>query len=235
MQGFTITILLITGVFMIDLFWHLKVPVYVSNSFITDGNLFLINGLIDNPVYSKDSLLQDGRFIINGLPWSMDIALISSAFFMGGYFIKGNKREGVFNQSRIAIIMLVLFSTLHIFFNDTIDLNLRRYDSLIISTLIACSAIYVCVHSSFIISNCNLILKKPLSYIGRYSLIIFIFHPIIQSKTYYAFISLYPNATHTLPFLSSFFVGMCTPLLLNWLIIERFIVFRYWYYAKTGS
>lgn len=233
LQFWLIIICLIAGVSVISLCWNLKVPIYMTNYFGTDGNLLLINGLLDNPTYSKEALLQDGRFVINGLPWGADFVLISAAFFMSGYFVKKNNLEKIFREGSLAIIMLLLFATLHYIYNYTIDLNLRRYDNLVISSSLAFAAIYVCVYSSYAIANANAKIGGIFAHIGSYSLIVYILHPSIQSKAFLAMSALLPRESHFVAIVVAFLAGICVPLLLNWLVFRRYRFLRYWYYANA--
>jgi polysaccharide biosynthesis protein PslL len=225
-----VAILLVSGILGLHLFWNATIPEFVSNLFSTDINSFLMNGLLANPAYLETQSLDEKQFILKGLPWSIDIALISSAFFISGYFVKKYIQDKFFHKDSIAMLMLLLFAALHFFYNYTIDLNMRRYDSFLICTLLAYSGIYVCMYSAYIIASRNNGLTKALQYIGGYTLVIFIFHPMIQSKVYFAILSFVHQ--DSIAFLPAFAVGIGVPLLLNWLLLERFKFFRYWYYAK---
>lgn len=230
-QLLMLTVFLILGFLCIHLFWNLKIPISVTNIFITDGNQFLINGILDNPAYSKESFLNNKKFILKGLAWSIDIVLISTAFFISGYFVKQHHLEKLFHKSAMALIILSAFATLHYFYNYTIDLNLRRYDNLLISTLLAYAGIYICTYAAYIIAEKKNRFTSAMQYIGQYSLIIFIFHPIMQGKVYWIILALLPT-TVNIAILPAFAAGLCLPLLLNYLLLERFKLFRFWYYAR---
>jgi len=222
----------IIGILGIHLFWDIKIPISITNYFIPDGNLLLINGLLNNPAYSKEALLIDKQFLLKGLPWSVDFILVTSAFFMSGYFIKQNGIEKLFHKGSIAAALLIFFIATHVLGLYTIDLNIRRYDNLFINTLIAFAAIYFFIYLSHCITKFDNKLSNFIKYIGRYTLVIFIFHPVIQSKVYFTFISLLPKSMSIIAILLAFGAGLLLPLFLNWLLIERFKFFRYWFYAK---
>ena len=226
-----VAILLVSGVLGIHMFWNVTIPESISNLFSIDINVILLNGLLQNPAYSKTQLLNNERYFFKGLPFSADIILVTAAFFISGFFVRKNNLENIFNKHSIVLLMIVLFSVFHVFYNYTIDLNLRRYDNLLISSLLAWTGIFICTYVSRITSSISSI-SAILQYIGRYSLVIFIFHPIIQSKTYNTTLALLPDTAHSIAILSSFAAGVCLPLLLNWLFLERLKYFRYWYYAK---
>lgn len=230
-QIFLIAFFLIVGVLGIQIFWDLKVPLFITNFLINDGSLVFKNGLLPNPAYPEEALIKNIPFTLYGLPWSIDFVLVSAAFFLSGHMIKSNALEKYFHKGKIAIILMLLFITFHYFFNYTIDLNMRRYDNLAICTLLACASIYLCIYASYSLSKINNRALKVINYIGNYSLIIFIFHPIIQSKTYFTIAALLPEKAKAVAFLSALLSGVCVPLLLNWLLLERFKFFRNWYYA----
>jgi fucose 4-O-acetylase-like acetyltransferase len=231
LQLLVIAIFLILGFLGIHLFWNLKVPISVTNFFITNGNQFFINGLLDNPVYSKEPLLNCKQFILNGLPWSLDIVLISTAFFISGYFVKKHHLDKLFHKGPIAFTMLLLFALLHYFYYCTIDLNTRRFDNLFICILLAYASIYFCTYAAHKIAEKINRFTDAMQYIGQHSLIIYIFHPIMQGKVYFSISALFPNASY-IAILPAFIAGIGLPLLLNYLLLERFKFFRYWYYAR---
>lgn len=230
-------LLLIVGFFVlgtlgIQLFWNVKIPISITNFFMTDGNLFLINGLLSNPEYSKEALLIDKQFVLKGLPWSIDFVLLTSAFYMSGYFVKQHKIEYLFHKGSVAAIMLLIFIVLHALFNYELNLNIRRYDNLFSCTIVAFAAIYIFIYSSYRLAKMDNKGSRFIKYVGRYSLIVFIFHPVIQSKVYFTLLSLLPQSIPIIAILLAFAAGVCIPLLLNWLVLERFKIFRFWYYAK---
>lgn len=223
---------LVLGALGIHLFWNVKVPISVTNYFMTDGNLFLINGLLKNPEYSKEALLLDKQFVLKGLPWSLDFVLITSAFFMSGYFVKKNRLEYLFNKGAIALIMLLIFIAFHSLYNYTINLYIRCYDNLFISTAECFTAFYVLIYSSFCIAKMDNKVTQFIKYVGRYSLIVYIFHPIMQSKVYGILLSILPSSINLVAIIPAFAAGVLLPLLLNWALLERFMIFRVWYYRE---
>lgn len=230
-QVLTVIIFFILGLLEIDFFWNIKTPSSVANLFVGDFNNFLINGLLDNPAYLQERLAGEKQFILKGLPWSADIMLLTGSFFVSGYFVRKNHLEFVFHKHSVALLMVAFFAVLHFFFNCTIDLSLRRYDNIIFSTLLAFAGIYICTYAANNIMSFNNYFTKILKYIGIYSLVIYIFHPILQRIVYSGMLAFFPDATY-ITFPAVFAAGVGLPLLLNFLLLERFKFFRYWYYAK---
>jgi fucose 4-O-acetylase-like acetyltransferase len=231
-QIFLFIFLIVCGVMMIRIFWDIRIPLFIVNLLSIDINNYLINGLIDNPAYSKANILKDNQFLLKGLPFSADLVFLTAAFFIAGYTVKQNNFENIFNKGLVATFMFFLFAALEYFYNYTINLNIRIYDNFIISTLLAISSIYVCVYSAFIIADKTKLLANTFQYVGRYSLIVFIFHPLIQSKSYYTIKSMLTDYGDYVAILPAFIAGVTVPLLLNWIVLERFKFFRFWYYAK---
>jgi fucose 4-O-acetylase-like acetyltransferase len=78
---------------------------------------------------------------------------------------------------------LVLFLLCHYVYDDTIDLNLRIYDSFIISTMQALLGIYLCLSLASLLSN-SVCAARFLGYIGSGTLFILLFHSYIQDKLF---------------------------------------------------
>lgn len=227
-QMITMIILLISGFLFIGIFWTVTIPASVANF---NFNQFLIGGLLDNPAYSKIQLQDTKEFIFMGLPWGMDIMLVSAAFFLSGYLVHKYMVADLFCKHSIAWLALLLFALLHFFYNYTIDLNLRRYDNFIICTVLAFAGIYFCIYLSNVIANADNRISHTIQYVGHYSLIVYIFHQIAQSKVYFGIISLTPN-NPSIAFLPALAAGIGLPILLNYLLLERFKFFRFWYYSR---
>lgn len=232
LQLLLIIIFMIFGSLGVHLFWNIKIPSYITNFFMADGNHFLLNGLLNNPAYLQEQIMGEKQFVLKGLPWSSDIVLVTAAFFISGYFVRKNALEIIFHKHSVALLMVAIFSALHFYYNYTIDMNLRRYDNILISTVLSCAGIHICTYAANIIAEKKSKFTSAMQYIGLYSLIIFIFHSIIQSKTYFTIAALLPDTTHAIAFLPALMAGIGIPLLLNWLILERFRIFRFWFYAK---
>lgn len=231
LQILLILVLILAGAFTIGCFWNFTIPISLTNTFIADVNILLLNGQLENPAYLNIPTTDANKFIFKGLPWSLDITLVSAAFLLLGYFTKRNKIEKIFHKHSMTLLAFVLFVTLHYFFNYTIDLNLRRYDHCLISTLLACTGIYLCIYAACMITNTNNVLSGTLQYMGRYSLIIYIFHLFIQSKIYFAILAILPNKVF-IAFLSALATGIGLPLILNYIALEKFKFFRFWYYSR---
>lgn len=224
---FLVLFFLAIGYYTSKLFWNINLPDFFSNSF----NNLIISGLLDNPAYLRVDFSQPPKFIIKGLPLSLDILMLSSAFFLLGYWIKLNRLENILRKHLFGWLSLILFISLHFFFNSTIDLNLRRYDNLLISSLMALSGIFFFSYLANLSANTKHKCFSFLGYVGRYSLIIYIFHQLFQSKSYYTVSTFQPNFLF-LSFVIALCAGILLPLGLNFVLLERFRFFRYWFYSR---
>ena len=114
-----------------------------------------------------------------GLPFSADLIFITGFYFLLGWLLQRALKEFKANPLLLAAAVLS-FLTLHYFTNYRTDLNLRRYDNLLVSTLLALLGIYIVLALSWILSKVGLI-ALPLARLGRNSLIILLFHYPIQT------------------------------------------------------
>jgi fucose 4-O-acetylase-like acetyltransferase len=116
-----------------------------------------------------------------GLPWSLDILPVNLAFLLAGYLASEYARHPERFNALFALAAAGVFVLLHACFNDTLNMNGRIYDSLIVSSLEAFTGIcltlalagYICRHRRS---------AAVLAYLGEASLFIFIFHAIVQGQ-----------------------------------------------------
>jgi fucose 4-O-acetylase-like acetyltransferase len=118
------------------------------------------------------------EFKLRGLPFSADLLLVTSFYFILGYLFREQIKQPKLNY-KWSLLAAALFLGLHIATNFSMDLYLRRYGSLIISTLLALTGIYTTLSISKMIAGFKL-LSRSLAYIGSNSLIILLFHNPIQ-------------------------------------------------------
>ncbi|MDQ7969961.1 MAG: acyltransferase family protein [Oxalicibacterium faecigallinarum] len=141
---------------------------YVMGSFDT---------VADNPACDR-IMAVDPELLHCGLPFSADVLLLSATYFLLGHFLATPARTFRFNVIGMAIAIAVSLM-LNAQYGFRIDFNMRRYDSLLISTVQALAGIYM------MLCVCTLLARIPkvqalLSYIGRGSLMILICHAQIQ-------------------------------------------------------
>ncbi|MGE1156283.1 acyltransferase family protein [Pseudomonas kitaguniensis] len=120
-------------------------------------------------------------WVLPGLPFGLDITLISSACFVYGYLL----RDWLRTHSGSLLTLLVsvaLFAAVFIFSRDTMDIAQRRYDHWLWSSLLALIGVYVCWALARVLMVSALI-TRVMTYIGQSTLILLIFHGEIQHKT----------------------------------------------------
>ncbi len=149
-----------------------------------------------------------------GLPWSLDLVGISTAFILLGYVMHEHVMRFRFQPWMFAIALL-LFAALHFFFDETIDLNMRLYGNWWTSTAQAILGIYLVLS----LSSCLQYAGGPgkaLAYLGTSSLFIMIFHSWTEWKIFglLSRVSTYAYLNASLAFVA----GLLLPLLLLMLV-----------------
>lgn len=126
--------------------------------------------------------LAGHSYILPGLPFSMDVMLVSSPYFILGYLLRKQLRE---HQSSLLTLCVgvAIFAGVFAYTWQTIDLAQRRYDSWFWCTVLALSGSYVCWALSGLIMAWGW-LSKVMTYIGQSTLILLIFHGEIQHKSF---------------------------------------------------
>ncbi len=119
-----------------------------------------------------------GLDALPGLPWSLDILPIATAFMLAGYAL----RDSIIDM-RVRLVPLflaaALFLGLRLTFDQSMDLNLRRFDDPLIVTLQAAAGIFLILGLSVWLRD----FPRPsavLIYVGQGSLFILLFHYHIQ-------------------------------------------------------
>lgn len=119
-----------------------------------------------------------------GLPFSADLLPLTAAFFLLGYFLSAKTKQFKLNFWLLALALFVM-AMCQWMFTVTVDLNYRRYDSLVVSTLQAFAGIYI------MLCLCSMLSRLPrptaiLAYCGQASLFILIFHTPILARINYS-------------------------------------------------
>ncbi len=165
------------------------------------------------PFVSFDIPFLQALTRLPGLPWSSDLVVATSCFFLAGFYLKPWLNSGYFHSTAALIAGLGLFGGFHYFYDMTINYNARLYDHLIFSTCIAFLGIYLTLSIAHRIARRDNWLTHMLIRIGEYSLFILIFHWFIQRYSYTIFSKIFP-ASPILPSLISFVLGASIPVLL---------------------
>jgi polysaccharide biosynthesis protein PslL len=115
-----------------------------------------------------------------GLPFSLDLVLLSGFFFILGSETRQVTSEKIFGNVIFLLVTGAALVLMNIFFAARIDLNTRMYESFIINTLESITGILFILSLSRQVELHTEKLASFFKYIGRISLILLIFHVPIQ-------------------------------------------------------
>jgi fucose 4-O-acetylase-like acetyltransferase len=135
-----------------------------------------------HPTAIAASLMGPGRFL--GLPWGIDLIPITSSFIIFGYLLAAPVKSMKFSLPGL-FVSAVVFVALHFYFDATIDLNERVYDSAVVSTLEAATGIYITLSIASLLQNFPSF-GKLMAYLGSGTLFILIFHGFLQTRAFVA-------------------------------------------------
>jgi fucose 4-O-acetylase-like acetyltransferase len=165
-------------------------------------------------------------FILYGLPFSIDLILVSSSFFIFGYELNREQNRAIFEKSWILLISGIMLAALVSYFPDRIDFNTRQFDSLMINTIEAVLGIL------FILALAKQFeriawLSSLFKYIGQASLIILIFQVPIQDYWGQKLLAITNNLHFS--YWISFLAGVIGPILINAYLIRPNPIVREWF------
>jgi fucose 4-O-acetylase-like acetyltransferase len=171
------------------------------------------------PIYYKQEVTIAGQTILlDGLPLSMDLLLITATYFLIGYEIRRLVSERFFASIWTLVVSGLLLTALNLLFPYRVDFFFRTYESYIVNTLEALSGIiFVLALSSRIALNQNR-LFKTLKYFGQITIILLIFHQPAQTMTFGHIMRRIDN-----PFIAgpiSFLAAVGVPVLIYQLILK---------------
>lgn len=149
-------------------------------------------------------------------PFTLDVLPISISFILAGFLLKHKVQKMIFTPS-IFIIAALAFSFLHYFFDKTLNLSIRVFDSSLISTAQAILGIYISLSISKKLRGYHL-LSRVFSHLGKGSLFILLFHNLIQTRTAWGLLLLGFN--NQASYAIGFFLGLTLPLVI-WEIVKR--------------
>lgn len=117
-----------------------------------------------------------------GLPFGVDIVMLSSFFFLLGFLLKPQMTNFRF-RPWLFTVALLFFVGMHVRFDYTLHFFGRRYDHLLWTTLVALAGIYVMVCLAWWASQ-QPKLERAISFVGYNSLFVLIFHWYLEQKVY---------------------------------------------------
>lgn len=168
-----------------------------------------------------------------GLPFSLDLVLLSGFFFILGSEVRQLTTESIFSNYFLLAGTGISVFVLNYFINSPIDFNTRTYNSLLINTTEAIIGILFVLALSRQIELHTIRLASLLKYFGRASLIILIFHVPIQDFWGQKVLA----STDNLPLSIwiGFFMGVGGSVLIHELFIRRNPVASWWFGRQAES
>lgn len=118
---------------------------------------------------------------LNGLPWSLDLAMLAGFYFILGREVFQHAPRPWFDSPLLLVGAGGLNLALNLLFPQTMDFNTRTYDVPVVFTLEAVSGILFVLALSRQMERGPAWLGGFFSYIGRISVVILIFHNAVQS------------------------------------------------------
>jgi len=177
-------------------------------------------GIAFLPLYYMDEVKIAGQtFVLDGLPASADLVLITATYFLVGYELRNRVSERFFSSLWTLIISGLVLVFLNIIFPYQMDLFFRTYDSFLVNTLEALSgSIFVLSLSSRIALKQNR-LFATFKYFGEITIILLIFHQPVETFTFARLMVLVHNIY--LAGLISFLVSVGVPVLIHQFILKN--------------
>ena len=197
-----VAILMIMGVYWIDAFWHVKTT-----------------------LLGKETVLP-------GLPFSVDLLFVSSAFFFAGTFLR--RTIIGFNPNGYLLFIAVLAYVAIVLITDArMDLNNRVYINPLLTTAGAICGIYFVIYLSFYINKTTM-MRSVFLIFGQASLFILIFHFFIQAETYKYFSGLVSYELGFWGAMAAFLISIITPVLIK-AVVTRSEVLSFFYFPLAFS
>jgi polysaccharide biosynthesis protein PslL len=171
------------------------------------------------------------QYEVYGLPFSLDLILLSGFFFILGGELKNVVHERTFDNWLILVGAVLGVIVLSYLFPYRVDIAVRVYESPVVNTLEAILGIFLVMGLARQIDVHSAALASLFKYLGSISLIILIFHVPIQ-----AFWSQKVMAvTNHLPLsiFVGFLMGVLGPVLIHEIFIRFNPVASYWFGRKA--
>jgi polysaccharide biosynthesis protein PslL len=162
-----------------------------------------------------------------GLPFSLDLVLLSGFFFILGSETRHITSEGLFGNPFFFLLTGAAVVFLNLFFPQRVDFNTRLYESFIVNTIGAVAGILFILALSRQIELRSTRLASLFKYFGRMSLILLILHVPIQDFWGQKILGVTGNPP--LSVWLAFVAGVAGPVLLHELFIRANPVASFWF------
>jgi len=214
-------------------FLFLAVLGWMNNRYIRWGVLILtlaLSSLFLKSFYPFPFAIFGKQYELYGLPFSLDLVLLSGFFFILGSEIRKTIPEKVFKNLFVLLGTGAGLFLLNYFFKDRIDFNTRLYESYLINTLEAILGILFVLALS---RQIELRTSRPAAlfrYLGQVSLFILLFHVPIQDFWSQKILSATGNTS--LAIWVGFFMGVGGSILIYELFVRTNPVASWWFGRK---
>lgn len=186
-----------------------------------------ISSLFLKSFYPFSISLAGRSYELFGLPYSLDLVLLSGFFFILGSEIRQISSDELFGNIWVFIITGVGLIVLNILVAANIDFNTRTYESFLLNTIEALTGIAFILTLSRQIELRTDKLASLFKYLGRISLIILIFHVPIQDFWGQKVRGVTENIP--LSIWIGFIMGVLGPILIYELFIKRNPIASFWF------
>jgi fucose 4-O-acetylase-like acetyltransferase len=162
-----------------------------------------------------------------GLPYSLDLVLLSGFFFILGSETRHITSEDLFSSPFFLLITGTAVIALNLIFPARIDFNTRLYESFVVNTVEAVAGILFILALSRQIELRTSRVASLFKYFGKISLILLIFHVPIQDFWGQKILQVTGNIP--LSIWLAFLMGVAGPVLLYELFIKANPVASFWF------
>lgn len=169
-------------------------------------------------------------FTVFGLPFSLDLVLVSGFFFILGYELNRIRLDLILGNLYTLLVSGLTLLFLVWYFPPTIDFNTRLFESLPINTLEALLGILFTLAISKQMERVGW-LSSLFRYIGQASLVILVFQVPIQDYWGQKILRLTDNLQ--LSYWLSFLIGLAGPIVINALFIRPNPILRQWFSQRA--
>ncbi|AGF78515.1 acetyltransferase, fucose-4-O-acetylase [Desulfocapsa sulfexigens DSM 10523] len=187
-----ILILMVIGTQWIDVFWNLEITLFGT------------------------------EIIMPGLPFGIDIVLVSASFFISGAFLREKVIHFIPNVY-LLICSVLMFLLVTMFTDAHMDLNRRVYSNPFFTTAGSMAGIYAVICIAYYLSKTKKIRNIFLTF-GQASLFVLIFHVFIGSNVYGYLMGLETESREMLFAVFAFIISISVPLLIKYFVLKNRIV-----------
>jgi fucose 4-O-acetylase-like acetyltransferase len=168
-----------------------------------------------------------------GLPFSLDLVLLTGFFFILGNEVRQVTSEKTFDNWLVLVVTGGILLLLNVLFPDEIDFNVRQYDSFLVNTAEAILGILFILALARQVERHTTRLASFFKYLGSISLIILLFHVPIQAFWAQKVVNVTDN--FPLGIVVGFLMGVIGPILIYEIFIRFNPVAAFWFGRKAES